>query len=261
MIMRHLLLTAHRRQEGSPLIFGLAAMAFLIIPLCAVLLMTANASNSSQAAQGIAYSVSYATMSRAIDLGQTSSPDSPGGIVLKQNDPQVYAEAEQAVRVASNVSAGGILRDRLTLVPRPDSAPYRDTFAPLNYNPSVGIVNVPAAPEGNRSFVGDVKQQRDGNNDPSCTNGVILNELVGNHYAACWTDLRAKSYPSGDSSTVYPVSAHGGRSSAWDHYASGAEAVVQFSSDNWLFGNLTANRVGVATFGRPCVEGEANCTQ
>lgn len=243
---------AHARQDGSPTIFALVAMVGMILPAFAVMWMASNVSNSSQAAQGIAYSTSYASMTRSFNADATAQ--SPGGIVLNQNDPAVYEEAEKAVRVGSYIADVGTVNTQMSLVPRPSATPYQPAGDDTGLQRTVGIVNVPASPELNRLFVGGVAHQS------TCAGGQQLNGAAGN-IAACWTDMRAQNWGSGTYDQANPTGSDGGRSGAWDHYASGAEAEVAFSLPTWMFGDFNASRRGVSSYGRPCAAGAADCTQ
>jgi hypothetical protein len=244
----------HLRQDGSPLIFGLVALAGMVIPLTAILWFTASASNSSQVAQGLSYSTAYSTMSRAFDGPNTTRPDAPGGIILRQNDPSVYADAAQAAAVTNQIASRGTVETRMELVPRSDSAPYRPLSQPLGYQPLVGIVSVPASPEGNRGLI-------DSQFSGVCAGGYVPNLLLNSEWASCWTDIRARDAGTDHYNKANPVAANGSRSDAWDHYTSGAEAEVAYSMNAGPLGTFRGYRRGVATYGRPCTEGDPDCSQ
>lgn len=253
----------HREQDGGgTLILGLAFLSLLVVPLMGIMWSAAEMTNSSQTANGAAYSVAYGMMNRAVDLQATGSPDARGGVILRQPDSAgdpMFSEAYDVVGVVSQIAQPSQMGNTLALNPVPDKGRYSPTGQPQGYQPPVGLVNVTGSPEANRLSVMKYGATQ-------CSGGWRGDPDVDpdDPPTACWTDFRAQHYfghPDETLGQTDPLHASGVRNSSWDHYASGAEAEVKYSQSFWNLGNVDIIHRGVASFARPCVEGSWNCTQ
>ncbi len=283
------LLRSARRDDGAYTAVGLAFMGLVAVPLTVVLLNSSLFANASSQAEGMAYNLSYAAATRAVN------PDTSAGaptIRLDQQNQAVYDDLETAKDAAVQASSatGAAGRFTFTLDTMPNRAAY--TGVPDGtgtVTPNAAIINtaysardavVRNCAENNTSFPPPgspftVDQwrflgcayNRNVSGDafslnrchPDQDTGVNLSD-ASNGQAVCWVDRR-----SGVPGAATPAS------SAWDHFSPGAQVSLRVGAS--LFGGagqVSAQRIGVATFGRPCqgpgatqqpAGSEGNCPQ
>lgn len=248
-------------ERGAVLLWTLASLAMLFIPMVMLLRGTAFLTTASGHASGIAYNTSYSALQRAINTQATSNAPA---VQLYQLGDAEYANVVADVSRIQDLAERAIRRSQafsninLSLV-GPGGQPNWGNDALFGGgSPPVAFVNMGVDPEHGRCLADAQCQQGQAPLSsgvrPRCQPSAGARAMYVSGQMACWKDERGM------------LAANAARyQQAYSHYSSGTQAIVRFQVNNlfplYSINNATGLRYGVSTVGRPCDENRLQCAQ